>query len=54
MYVQVRFIILYLYYFFISHYIPAGINQQPMLNLPVKATAENIAQQKVCGKMNLS
>ena len=25
-----------------------------MLNLPVKVIAENIAQQKFCGKMNLS
>ena len=25
-----------------------------MLSLPVKATAENIAQQKFCGRMNLS
>ena len=25
-----------------------------MLNLPVEAIAENIAQQKFCGKMNLS
>ena len=34
--------------------ITAGINQQSMLNLPVKAIAESIAQQKFCGKMNLS
>ena len=34
--------------------ITAGINQQSMLNLPVKAIAENIAQQKFCGRMNLS
>ena len=27
--------------------ITAGINQQSMLNLPVKAIAENIAQQKL-------
>ena len=34
--------------------IAAGINQQSMLNLPVKAIAENIAQQKFCDRMNLS
>ena len=34
--------------------ITAGINQKSMLKLPVKAIAENIAQQKFCGKMNLS
>ena len=34
--------------------ITAGINQQSMFNLPVRATAENIAQQKFCGKINLS
>ena len=34
--------------------ITTGINQQSMLNLPVKAIGENIAQQKFCGKMNLS
>ena len=34
--------------------ITAGINQQSMLKLLVKAIAENIAQQKFCGKMNLS
>ena len=34
--------------------ITAGINQQSMLNLPVKEVAENIAQQKFCGRMNLS
>ena len=34
--------------------ITAGINQQSMLKLPVKAIAENIAQQKFFGKMNLS
>ena len=34
--------------------ITVGINQQSMLNLPVKAIAENIAQQKFCGRMNLS
>ena len=36
------------------HIITTGINQQSMLNLPVKTIAENIAQQKLCGKMNLS
>ena len=34
--------------------ITAGINQQSILKLPVKAIIENIAQQKFCGKMNLS
>ena len=34
--------------------ITTGINRQSMLNLPVKAITENIAQQKLCGKMNLS
>ena len=34
--------------------ITAGINQKSMLNLPVKAIAQNIAQEKFCGKMNLS
>ena len=34
--------------------ITANINQQSVLNLPVKAIAENIAQKKFCGKMNLS
>ena len=34
--------------------ITAGINQQSILKLPVKAIAETIAQQKLCGKMNLS
>ena len=34
--------------------ITAGINQQSMLNLPVKAIAENIAQKKFYGRMNLS
>ena len=34
--------------------ITAGINQQSMLNLSVKAMAENIAHQKFCGRMNLS
>ena len=34
--------------------ITAGINQQSMLNLPVKEVAENIPQQKFCGRMNLS
>ena len=34
--------------------ITTGINQQSMLNLPVKAIAEIIAQQKFCGKINLS
>ena len=34
--------------------ITTGINQESMLNLPVKAIAENIAQQKFCGKINLS
>ena len=34
--------------------ITAGINQQSMLNLLAKAIAENIAQQKFCGRMNLS
>ena len=29
--------------------ITTGINQQSMLNLPVKAVAENIAQEKFCG-----
>ena len=34
--------------------ITAGINQQSMLNLPVKVIAKNIEQQKFCGRMNLS
>ena len=34
--------------------ITVGINQQSMLSLPVKAIAENIAQEKFCGRMNLS
>ena len=34
--------------------ITAGINQKSMIKLPVKVIAENIAQQKFCGKMNLS
>ena len=34
--------------------ITAGINQQSVLNLPVKAIAKNIAQKKFCGKMKLS
>ena len=34
--------------------ITTGINQQSMLNLPVKAAAENIAQQKFRGRINLS
>ena len=34
--------------------VTAGINQQSVLSLSVKATAENIAQRKFCGKMNLS
>ena len=29
--------------------ITTGINQQSMLNLPVKSIAENITQQKFCG-----
>ena len=29
------------------------INNQSLLKLPVKAIAENIAQQKFCGKLNL-
>ena len=34
--------------------ITTGISQQSMLNLPVTAIAENIAQQKFFGEMNLS
>ena len=34
--------------------ITAGIKQHSMLNLPVKAIAENIEQQNCCGRMNLS
>ena len=33
--------------------ITSTINNQSLLKLPVKAIAENIAQQKFCGKLNL-
>ena len=34
--------------------ITTTINNQSLLKLPVKAIAENIAQQKFCGKLNLT
>ena len=35
-----------------SKILTAGINLHPLLKLPVKAIAENIAQQKFCDKMH--
>ena len=37
----------------VENTITTTINNQSLLKLPVKAIAENIAQQKFCGKLNL-